>query len=231
MLVALAVARVVSAADYTIVRRTVIDETDTTQQTEYWSHKRLVVDDSAQRTILDFAAGTLTIADKDEQTYSAVPLERVRRQLFVIGAIADSLPAAAREMMGLGRRITLTPNGNVTGIAGHDAKEYGIGGDGVRGWVWLAEDIDPTDILGDEARSWWQAGGPLRAIGPLADVAQAISEGKLRGMPMWAWMTAGSERGTMTLSSEVLSIREAAPPPDAVRVPAGYAKRESPLLP
>jgi hypothetical protein len=231
VLVLVAAASLASAADYTIVRRTVVDDGGTTEQTEYWSHKRLVIDDPAQRSIVDFAAGTLTIADKEERTYSAVPLERLRRQLLVVGAVVDNLPSAAREMLGLGRRVTLSPNGNVTRIADHDAKEYGIGGDGVRGWVWLAEDVDPVAILGDEAASWWRAGGPLRAIGPLADVAQAISEGKLKGMPVWAWLTAGSESGTVTVSSDVVSIRQGAAPPDVARVPADYAKRPSPLEP
>jgi hypothetical protein len=219
-----------AAADYTILRRTSIDDAGFQEQTEYWGRKRLVVDDSVQRTIVDFATDRLTLVDKDARSYVEMPLDAVRRQLLVVGAVVDNLPPRAREMIGLGGKITLSPNGNSTTLAGREAKEYGVGGERVTGWVWLAESLDPTTILGDEAASWWRAGGPLRA-GPLADVAQAISDGKLRGMPLWVTLIAGSESGTTHITSQVTSVREEPPPPDVGRVPEGYRKETTPVGP
>lgn len=220
-------ARLAGAADYTIVRRTTIDR-KTTQQTEYWSPKRLVVDDAAQRTIIDFRTGRVLLADKEERSYTEIPMSALRRQLDAVGAILDRLPASAREAVGLGGSVTLAPNGNRTTIAGHAADEYGVGGDGVTGWVWLAPDLDPATILGDEAAAWWRTGGPL-AIGPLAGIARAITEGGVKGMPMRASINAGSKRGAVDVESKVLSVRAEPPPPDVAKVPAGYRKATSPL--
>ena len=219
----------VAAGDYTIVRRTKIDAGSPQKQTEYWGRGRLVVDDAVQRTIVDFRKQQVTAIDKDERTYWTMPLDRVVRQLVAIGAAVEALPEAARDMLGLVRHVTVSPTGNTSTIAGRDAKEYGIGGDGVRGFVWLAEELDPGTILGDEAAAWWRGGGPLRGVGPLADVAQAIGEQKIRGMPMWVSVTTTSERSSTTVESQVTAIREEAPPADIGRLPEGL-RRETPPL-
>jgi len=41
-------------------------------------------------------------------------------------------------------------------------------------------------------------------------------------MPVWAWLTVGSEHGTSSIASEVVSIDETRLPPDLGRVPPGY---------
>ena len=228
-LAALLLAEAAAAAEYTITRRTSIDQGTPADQTEYWSHKRLVVDDPAQTSIVDFGAGRFTAIDKDARTYVVVPLDDLRRQLLAVGALVDALPPALRDLLGLGRAISLSPNGNSTRIADHDAREYGIGGEQVTGWLWLAEDLDPGRILGDDAAQWWRSGGPLRAVGPLADVAQAISEGKLKGMPMWVTIEAGSANGTVHVTSQVTAVREEPPPPDVGKIPDGYRRAASPL--
>ena len=217
------------AADYTIVRRTTIDGGTPQEQTEYWGRGRLVVDDADQRTIVDFGKNEVTAIDKGDRSYWKMPLDRVVRQLVAIGAAVEALPEAARDMLGLGRRVTLSPTGNTSTIAGREAKEYGVGGDGVRGFVWLAEALDPRTILGDDAAAWWRGGGPLRAVGPLADVAQAIGEGKIRGMPLWVSVTSMSERHNTTIESQVTAIREESPPADIGRLPEGLRREEPPL--
>jgi hypothetical protein len=218
------------ATDYTILRRTTIDAGSPSQQTEYWGTKRLIVDDSGQRTMVDFRKREVTAIDKDERTYWTLPLDRVARQLLAIGAAVEALPEPAREMLGLTRHVSVAPTGNTSEIAGRRTREYALGGDGVRGFVWLAEDIDPGAILGDEAAAWWRGGGPLRAVGPLEDVARAIGEQKIRGMPMWVSVTATSDSRSTTVESQVTEIREEAPPADIDRVPEGL-RREAPPLP
>jgi hypothetical protein len=217
------------AADYTVLRRTIIDDGSPQQQTEYWSRNRLVVDDSAQRMIVDFAAGTLIVADKERRTYTQLALDDVRRGLSFVSAIVEQLPSATRELLGLGRKVTVTSTGNTTKIAGHAAKEYGVSGEGVRGWVWLAEDLDPGKLLGDEAAAWWRAGGPLHGAGVLIDLAYAIGEQKLAGMPVWAAVTAGSPDGTVSIDSQVVAVREEKPPADVGKVPEDYRRESSPL--
>ena len=212
------------AAEYAIVRRTTLDG-GAQEQTEYWGRKRVVLDDPAQRTIVDFGAETLTVVDKADRSYVVVRLEDIRRELLVVGAIFEALPPAAREVLGVGRRLTLAATANETTIAGRRAREYGVGGDNVTGWVWFAEDLDPAAIVGEEATAWWRAGGPLRAVGPLGDLAQAIADARVRGMPVWVWLTAGSKDGTSTITSEVHAIREETAPADVVRIPEGFRKR------
>ena len=226
VVVLLSLATAAAAADYRIVRRTTIDDGARQEQTEYWTSRRVVVDDPHQRTIVDFGAGTATIADKEARTATTIRLEDLRRGLLAVGTILEALPPGAREAAGVGRNLRLAATGNFTTIADRRAREYAIGGENVTGWVWLAEDLDPRAILGDEASAWWRAGGPLRVVGPLGDVARAIEAAHLKGMPVWAWLTAGSERGTSTIASEVVSIAEGRPPADVLRVPAGY--REAP---
>jgi hypothetical protein len=230
LLAVLVLPTLAAATDYTIVRRTTIDAGGPQEQTEYWGPKRLVVDDADQRTIVDFRKQELTAIDKDERTYWTMPLDRVVRQLVAIGAAVEALPGPAREMLGLARRVTISPTGNTSTIAGRRAKEYAIGGDGVRGFVWLAEDLDPGAILGDEAAAWWRGGGPLRAVGPLQDVAQAIGDLKIRGMPVWVSVTTTSESRSTTVESQVTAIREESPPADVGRVPEGM-RQEAPPLP
>jgi hypothetical protein len=219
---ALVVSTAAAATDYEIVRRTSIDDGDDHEQTEYWGPHRVVVDDPSQRTIVDFAAGTVTIIDKDGHSYSKIRLDDLRRGLLLVGTMIEELPPAARDLLGVGRDVTLSSNGNSTTIAGHRAREYGVGGEHVTGWVWLAEDLDPREILGDDAAAWWRAGGPLRAVGPLGDVARAIEKDNLKGMPVWAWMTVGSESGTATIASKVVSVDKESPPADIGRVPSSY---------
>ena len=218
-----------AAADYTIVRRTTIDAGSPQEQTEYWGRKRLIVDDSRQRYTVDFGKQQVTAVDKDERTYWTLPLDRVVRQLLAIGAAVEALPEPAREMLGLTRRVSVSPTGDTSTIAGRQAKEYALGGDGVRGFVWLAEDIDPGALLGDDAAAWWRGGGPLRAVGPLEDVAQAIGQQKIRGMPVWVSVTATSESRSTTVDSQVTAIREEAPPSDVDRLPDGLRQVQPPL--
>jgi hypothetical protein len=220
--VPLILAATAAATDYRILRRTSVDGGDSGEQTEYWGPRRVVVDDAAQRTIVDFGAGTATLVDKEGRTFSRIRLEDLRRGLVAVGSLIERLPPAARELLGVSGDVTLASTGNFTTIAGHRAREYGAGGRNVTGWVWLAEDLDPRAILGDDATVWWRAGGPLRAVGPLGDVARAIEAGHLKGMPVWAWLTVGSERGTTTIASEVVSIDAERPPADIGRPPPGY---------
>jgi len=230
LLALVVISSLAAAADYTIVRRTTIDAGTPHEQTEYWGPGRLVVDDGAQRTIVDFRKQQVTGIDRDERTYWTMPLDRIVRQLVAIGAAVEALPEPARDMLGLARTVSLSPMGNTSNIAGRDAKEYGIGGDGVRGVVWLAEDLDPAAILGDDAAMWWRAGGPLRGVGPLGDVTRAIAEQKIRGMPVWLSLTTTSERRSTTVESRVVGVREEAAPADVDRLPAGF-RREDPPLP
>src|SRR6185369_17356498 len=230
LLLAFALPSLAGASDYTIIRRTTIDAGTPQEQTEYWGRKRLVVDDTRQRYTVDFGKQQVTAIDKDERTYWTLPLDRVVRQLLAIGAAVDALPEPAREMLGLTRRVSVSPTGDTSTIATRQAKEYALGGDGVRGFVWLAEDIDPGTLLGDEAAAWWRGGGPLRAVGPLEDVAQAIGDLKIRGMPVWVSVTTTSESRSTTVESQVTAIREESPPADVGRVPEGM-RQESPPLP
>jgi hypothetical protein len=231
VLAAVLTARVAAAGDCTIVRRTAVDRDAPDVQTEYWSRGRLIVDDAGQTSVVDFGAGRFTWIDKDAKTYSVVSLDDVRRQLRTVGAVVQSLPPAARGLLGLQRRLALSATGNTTPVAGHEAREYGITGDDVTGWLWLAEDLDPTRLLGDDAARWWQGGEPLRIVGPLADVAQAVSDGKLRGMPMWVTLDAGAAGHSSHVTSEVVSVRTDRPPRDLARIPDGYRRTSSPLAP
>jgi len=227
LLVLALTATTAAATDYKIVRRTTVEGSSTTTQTEYWTAGRVIVDDPTQRTIVDFHAGTATVVDKDGRRFTKVRLDDLRRGLVAVGTMIEQLPPAAREYLGIGRNLGLAPTGEFTTIANRRAREYAIGGEGVTGWVWLAEDLDPRAILGDDASAWWRAGGPLRAVGPLGDVARAIEAGGVKGMPVWVWLTAGSARGTTTIASQVDSIDEARSPAEIERVPPGY-REETP---
>jgi hypothetical protein len=67
----LTLATAASASDaWKIVRRTSIDGGAHEVQTEYWERGRVVVDDPAQRTTVDFRAGTATVVDKERRTTS-----------------------------------------------------------------------------------------------------------------------------------------------------------------
>jgi len=203
---------------------------------QYWTADRLVSDEPDMRVIIDFAAETMTVADKKQRTYHTQTFAQMRQQNEAMQAEMqkqmESLPPEAREMMGkMGIApksaevsVSVQPTGKSEKIAGYDAREYVIQAGPMQGSVWATEELEPPG----GAKSKEAIGRMMGTTGPGAKLAQAML--KVKGVPLRTTM--GGSMGTHAFSttSEVIEVSEKAPPPDVMQVPAGFKKTAAPTF-
>jgi hypothetical protein len=191
-------------------------------QTQYFGGRKMVTDDARERSIVDLAAGTLTVVDKEKETYSVVAFDELRRRGTDAAERLKELPPEARRLLGLDAEVKLTPTGRSERIAGYPAREYALDAGPTRGSVWVADGLAQPE----EARAWQRLsaafGGPGRPGSVLgAELA------KLPGLPLRTTLTVALGSGATTSTTEVVEIRHAGPPAAMLGVPAGFTKREA----
>jgi hypothetical protein len=183
----------------------------------------VVVDDPHQRSIVDLGGHTVTVVDKEKHTYTVSTFDELRHRAALAGEALRNLPPDARRMMGLDTPVTLTATGQSEQIAGHQAKEYRVGGGGVTGTVWVTDELH----LPAGARTWEELTAELaghdRAGGTLpAEIA------RLGGVPLRRSLTVSIGSEKVRTTSEVVEVKETGPPTDLLVVPGGYARVDPP---
>jgi hypothetical protein len=198
-----------------------------TEQTEYYTDKKIVTEGAAERTLVDLEAKTISTLDKTKKTYWTMTFAELRRDLTMQREVRrkelDALPKEVRELMRLDQKATATEADGRQKIAGYDAREYRIEAGPVSGTVWATEEL----VFPKQAQEW-------RAVssgtdGPVGGLAEALS--KVKGFPLKTVTAIGSDDELQTLTDEVLSVTEESPPPARLTIPDDWKKIPRPDAP
>jgi hypothetical protein len=230
LLLALALPAWAASKDLTIRERTTGDSMSGVahEETQYWTRTKRVTDGAHARTIVDLEAKTVTMANKDKQTYFVRTFEEMRGHAEGLKKRLEALPPQARQlmgnMMGSAEPVTLKPTGKTEQIAGYKAREYAIEGSGsVSGSVWATDAIQPPTGAGD----WEQLTAMLGAPdSPTRRLTEALSQ--LKGVPLRRVVTTTLGAQPMTITTAVLQVSTEAPPADVLKVPDGFKKVDAP---
>ena len=189
------------------------------EQTEYFSGGKIVIASPRLRTIVDLKARTWTLIELQRKSYRVVTFDDLRRARDRTAAALKRLPPAERKALGADDAISLRPTGRTAEIAGHAAKEYAVSGGAASGSVWVSEEIAAPE----EAREWDQLSTSLGDLpGPYAAFKAATAT--LKGVPLRTDVTLPMGPGKVESGTEVLEVREEAPPADLLAVPAGFTR-------
>jgi len=229
---ALLLAAAAHAGDLTIRQRTTTgggQNAETREETQYAHGDTLVIDGKDQRTIVDVAARTMTLADKTRKTYFVVTFDDMRKQADAMQKKLEEMPRQERgmmdEMLGSGAAVTLQPTGRRETIAGYQANEYVLSGGPFRGAVWTTDAL----ALPEGVRKWRELSASATAQkGPARQLAEALAHAK--GVPLRTTMSATIGPGTFSTSTEAVEVTTAPPPPDVLVVPPGFTRVAAPAL-
>jgi hypothetical protein len=192
----------------------------TTDETVYITADKIVTDAPAVRTIVDLDARNMTSVDKAQKTYTVVTFEELRQQMDMLRASLDSMPPEARKQMAAlfddSKPVVIKETGKTETIAGHSAKEHSLAGGPYSGYVWTTEEIATPAAFTKWKGLEGMRGGAAKRLGEAME--------KLKGFPLRTKIDMKTGANPISLSNEVLEVREGAPPKDALTVPSGYAK-------
>ena len=197
---------------------------------EYWSANKMVSDESQQRTIVDFDARTLTVADKGQHTYFVQTFDEMAKQAAAMKQAMqkriENLPPQAKQLMGNldpDAPVSVKPTGKTEKIAGYDAKEYAIEGGMTKGSVWISDMLQPP-VSAEKTMAFRKAMSGM--AGPGGKLAAAMAQ--LKGLPLRTTMFGPMGPERMAFTTEVIEVSEKAPPPDVMNVPDGFKKVDPP---
>jgi hypothetical protein len=228
----LLVAGVALAGDLTVRQRTTTTgggRSLAREETQYAHGDLLVIDGPDTRTIVDVAAKTMTVADKQKKSFFVMTFDDMRRQAEAVQARANKMPPDVKkmldEMLGAGATVTLKPTGKHDTIAGYVAHEYTLSGGPFRGSIWTTDAI----TLPEGVRKWRELSASATApTGPARPLAQALAQ--VKGVPLRIGMAATLGQGSVTTATEVLEMSTKEPPADVLTVPPGFANAPAPPL-
>jgi hypothetical protein len=228
----LLVAGVALAGDLTVRQRTTTTgggRSLAREETQYAHGDLLVIDGPDTRTIVDVAAKTMTVADKQKKSFFVMTFDDMRRQAEAVQARANKMPPDVKkmldEMLGAGATVTLKPTGKHDTIAGYVAHEYTLSGGPFRGSIWTTDAI----TLPEGVRKWRELSAAATApAGPARPLAQALAQ--VKGVPLRIGMAATLGQGSVTTATEVLEMSTKEPPADVLTVPPGFANAPAPPL-
>jgi len=192
-----------------------------TEETVYLTDDKIVTDAPALRTIIDLGQKTITSADKAKKTYTVLTFEDLRAQMDALRKSLDSLPPDARKQMSAlfddSEPVTIKATGKTETIAGYPAKEHALSGGPYSGSVWTT-----TAVATPPAFNKWKSieqtrGGAAKRLGEAME--------KLEGFPLRTRIDMKAGPQPVTLSNEVLEVKDGSPPSDVLTVPSGFSKQ------
>jgi hypothetical protein len=189
-------------------------------ETVYITGDKIVTDAPAMRTIVDLDAKNMTSIDKAQKTYAVITFEELRQQMDMLRASLDAMPPDARKQMAAlfddSQPVVVKETGKTETIAGHTAKEHSLAGGPYSGSVWTTEEIDTPPAFTKWKGLEGMRGGAAKRLGEAME--------KLKGFPLRTKIDMKTGGNPISLSNEVLEVKDGAPPKDVLTVPAGYAK-------
>jgi hypothetical protein len=192
-----------------------------TEETVYIAGDKIVTESPTIRTIVDLDQRTITSADKAKKAYSVTTFDELRAQMDMMRKSLESLPPEQRKQMGAlfddSEPVTIKPTGKTETIAGHPAKEHSVSGGPYSGSVWTTDAIAKPAAFVKWKGIEQTRGGAARRLGEAME--------KLDGFPLRTRIDMKGGPHPISLSNEVLEIKEASPPGDVLKVPAGFTKQ------
>jgi hypothetical protein len=220
-------ASTVGASDLVVRQRTSTGVSTTpNEETVYLMTDTIVTDSRAMRTIVDLDKRTITSADKTKRTYTMMTFDELTAQMDALRKALDSLPPEARKQMGAllddSGPVTLEPTGKTDTIAGYLAKEHALRGGAYSGSIWTTDAIATPPAFQKWKNIEKARGGAARQL------SEAIQ--KLSGFPLRTRIEARAGGQNVTMSNDVIEVREGSPPADVRGVPAGFTKQPMPPI-
>jgi hypothetical protein len=189
-------------------------------ETVYITNDKIVTDSAGVRTIVNLDAQSMTSVDKAQKTYTVVTFEELRKQMDMLRQSLDSMPPDARKQMAAlfddSQPVVVKQTGKTETIAGHSAKEHSLSGGPYSGYVWTTEEIDTPAAFTKWKGLEGMRGGAARRLG------EAMQQ--LKGFPLRTKIDMKTGGNPISLTNEVVEVKEGSPPKDALTVPSGYAK-------
>jgi hypothetical protein len=199
----------------------------TNDETVYVTSDKIVTDSPEQRTIVDLDAKNITSIDKAQKTYSVITIAELQQQMEMLRASLDSMPPDARKQMAAlfddSHAVVIKETGKTETIAGHSAKEHTLSGGPYSGFVWTTDEIETPPAFTKAKAMEGMRGGAAKRLG------EAMQS--LKGFPLRTKIDMKTGGNAITMSNEVLDVRESAVPKDVLAVPSGYAKAASRGMP
>jgi hypothetical protein len=194
------------------------------EQTQYFAGETVVMEDARLRTIVDLAAGTLTVVDKTDRTYTVDVLEELRARVERTREAVGATDAQDRAALGVDTPATVEATGRTRTIAGRPAAEYTIRASRGRARVWIGTDLE----VPDGARRWRELSAGLHVfVRPGTNLETEVA--RLKGLPLRTDLTlkVPRARGWQTVKtwSEVVEVRETPVPAELRTVPTGFTER------
>lgn len=222
-----------AAKDLTIRQKTTVVGVGarTSESTQYWTPKRMIVDETNGRMIVDFEDEQLTSIDKTKKTWITLSFDQMSRQMDAARADmakrTEGLDPQAKwqlEQMGeaVGSKdapVEVKPTGKRERIAGYDAEEYTFTGTAVSGTLWASKDL-PLPLAPEQMKAFRKSMDGMK--GPGRQFAMAMAQ--VNGVPLRAVMKLGLGPDGTTSTNEVIEVREESPPAGMAAVPDGYSE-------
>ena len=218
----------VGAADLIVRQRSSTGMSTTpNEETVYLMNDTIVTDSRALRTIVDLDKRTITSADKTKRTYTVLTFDELQAQMDALRKALANLPPEARKQMGGllddDAPVTLEPTGKTDTIAGYVAKEHALHGGTYNGSIWTTDAIATPPAF-----QKWKSIEKARG-GAARQLSEAMQ--KLKGFPLRTHIEAKSPGGqSVTLSNDVIEVREGSPPAEMSTVPTGFTKTTMPAM-
>jgi len=191
------------------------------EETVYLTSDKIVTDSAATRIVVDLEQKTVTSIDKEKKAYGVLTFDELRAQMDTLRKTLESLPPESRKQLSAllddSGPVTVKESGKTETIAGYAAKEYSLSGGPYSGSIWTT-----TAIATPPAFSKWKTiershGGAAQRLG---EAMQRVD-----GFPLRTRIEIKSGGQPVTLSNEVLEVKDGSPPAELLKVPPGFTKQ------
>ena len=189
-------------------------------ETVYITGDKIITDSPPVRTIVDLDKKNMTSIDKAQKTYAVITFDELRQQMDMLRQSLDSMPPDARKQMAAlfddSHPVVIKETGKTETIAGHMAKEQTLSGGPYSGYVWTTDEIETPAAFTKWKSLEGMRGGAARRLGEAME--------KLKGFPVRTKIDMKTGGQPISLTNEVLEVKEGTPPKDVLTVPPSYAK-------
>lgn len=233
----------VAASDLTIVFKTVTNGKPGSS-TEYMTTNKMRMSDGERDTIVDTAAGRITMIDHGRKEYSEVTVaemeaamqagsakmnEAMAKQQEALKNMPPELRAKMEKMMGGAggpmASIKVTPGAGGRKVAGYDTQSYTMTmGEAVRTEIFATSSLTPPIQPGEMVRLQSMMNPMMKGMGSAMDEFK-----KIRGLTLASTTTFSMMGKNMESTKEATEVRTDAIPASVFAIPGGYKKVESPM--